>query len=115
MPLNSSPWHDWPSNFSHGGITNKSVDGIGTFFQYTNEAVGGAFGAMILFIVAIAIFVIQGSNSEKRAVVSLFITSFIATMMMMAELVSLPIIMMLWIGTAITILATKNSTDAGRL
>ena len=108
---NYTLWNEWPSNFSNA----TSVDGVGSWFQYTNDITSGIFGGLILFLIFGVSFIVQGGNSEKRGAVSLFITSFIATLLMRIELISFHVVIPLWIFTIVMIILVRNSTNAGRL
>lgn len=105
-----TPWYEYPSNFSGGQL----VDGIGSFFQYSNYAVGGWLGVFILFLTfSISYVILSKANSEKAIATSLFGTAFIATLLMRMEMIAVPLVVMLWVGALIGMILVRNSANKG--
>lgn len=65
---------DFPTNFTVGNTT-KTVDGIGSIFQYAQYATGGWFGIGIIFMIFIISFGVGAMMNIGRAFAS---ASFIA-------------------------------------
>jgi len=64
-------WHEYPSNFSNG----TSVEGIGSWFQYTSTLLGDWLGIGIMILIFLASFIISlASGTRKALMVSGFIS-----------------------------------------
>jgi len=114
MVSNITYWHQWPGNFTLQGINETSVSGLGSLFQYTNTVMGGSLGLLILFMIFPISFILMKSfGSNKAFAVSIFVTAFMATLLMTIEVIAVPFVIMLWLGTVIGIILVRNDSNRG--
>lgn len=99
-------WYEWPSNFS-----NKSVQGLGDLFEYTNYVTDGWTVNLILIAVFIITYVALLPFQSKRAFsVSIFVTTIISILFSSIGIIhpAIPIIGI--ILTIVSVLWLKSET-----
>lgn len=102
---------EYPTNFSNG-TEYLNVEGIGSFFQYTNYATGGWFGSGVLGIIFFMVFMVSMSAGSRKALLaSSFITFVFSTYFALLGLVSPFVVFGLIVLTIVGAIGTKSETN----
>lgn len=103
-------WHEWPSNFSNG----QSVDGLGSFFVYLNNDIGGYLGILIVFaIFGISFMALKAGSSTKAFGASAFITAFLSIFLMRMGILAPAIVIILVVLAIIGVFAVRDESQRG--
>jgi len=114
MVSNITYWYQWPGNFTLKGVNETAVDGLGSLFQYTNTVMGGSLGLLILFMIfPISFILLKSYGTDKAFAVSIFITAFMATLLMTIEVIAVPFVIMLWVGAVIGVILVRSDANRG--
>lgn len=70
----SNTWYDWPSNYSNG---TSSVNGIGSFVQYSSLLVNNWLGYGIIIMLWVVIFGMSLVVGSRRALLTSSFICFI--------------------------------------
>lgn len=73
MPLNSTLWHQWPTNFSNG----TRIDGIGNYFVYMNSVTSGFLSSAMLLIIWLITFFSGYLLGVRKSAAAAFFVSFV--------------------------------------
>lgn len=113
LNLVTTSYYDYPSNFSNGSL---SVDGVGNLFMWMNQSLGSSFGGMLLIALAIISFLtMKGSGypASKSFAATSFVVTLLSVTLMMAGIVSFPIVMLCAIITIFAALVARSEANIG--
>ena len=105
-------WYELPGNYSN----NSEVAGVGDWMTWTNQTIGGGFGAGILLIIFITSFGISMMAGSKKAILaSSFITFIFSVYFARLGMVNPVIVFILVIILVISIVASVGDGRGGGL
>lgn len=109
MALNITNWYQYPNNYSNG----TSVDGLGSFFQYTSFITNDWLATGILLIIWTFSFIISmASGSRKALLTSSFITFIFSVYFIRLNMVNPVIVAVL---VVLTFIGAVTSYDESSL
>lgn len=77
-----NPWNEFPGNFTFGGEAGHSVEGIGSWLQYTDSVTNGLLGwSIILMVFIISFLSMKNYPTSKALAASFFITTVLAILL----------------------------------
>lgn len=110
MASNITYWHEWPSNFSNG---TRAVEGLGSFFQYSNDALSGFLGIIIIALTFVISFLgLRSFGGDKAFASASFATAFLSILLYRIDLIELPWVISLIVMAVIGLLMARGSNKS---